>query len=159
MYVVFKYDAGGNACTYGNLLLLHSLFVGSDSEALPDGSILEVAGAIELSQFVLRNAPTKSVISKAGKATIGNTKSQSDVDCQAHVRDGVEDEKTLSKHREGTRACVSPHDTGSVESSEHEEVAETTLSEDIPPSGVVDLDGEGRAIVGAIDVRSSDASE
>ena len=135
-----------------------SLF-GSDSEALPDGGLLEVTGAVVFLQLVSWGGPTKSVVRETGKTTVWHGEGHSESSDEAHVRDSVENEKTLSEHREVARASVTPQDTGAIEGCNHEQVTTAELSKNITHGGLVDLDREGRTLEGAIDVLSGDSAK
>ena len=73
--------------------------VWADPEAVPDCSLLELARRIELLEFVLRSAPSETVVSIASQATVGHLHRQAHASNEEHVSDSMEDDKSLCDHR------------------------------------------------------------
>ena len=73
--------------------------VWADPEAVPDCSLLELARRIELLEFVLRSAPSETVVSIASQATVGHLHRQAHARNKEHVSDSMEDDKSLCDHR------------------------------------------------------------
>ena len=135
----------------------------SDSEALPDSGLFKVARGVEFLEFIGRSGPSQTIVSVACESAVRHRNRHAEGRGQEHVSNAVEDNQTLCHHRERSWCEVSPADASSVQGCAHNEVAQSKFFHDIANSWGINLDGEGWALISAIQllgvVSSPDHSE
>ena len=143
-------------CMCGSLLW-------SDSEAAPNCGVLEVAGSVELFEFVCRSSPAQSIVCKACQATVWLLHCHAEGRCKDHVRDSMEHNKALRDQCERSRAQVSPANTTTVHAQSHECIAHAHLSSDVTEGWLVNDNRVGWAFIRTVKltgiIASPDASQ
>ena len=113
---------------------------------------------VELFQFVGGDSPAETIVCVAREAAVRHGKGHGESGGKEHVRDAVENDEALRDEGEGSRREVGPADAAAIEAHRHEGVADAHLFDDIAAGRRIDHDGEGRALIHAVELSGAVAS-